>query len=50
MSRQSEECDFVLDFDDFVGLSIVVCSSAINNTKNRWITSDFNELWGGIIN
>ena len=35
---------FVCDLDDFVDLSIVVCSSAINNIKDRWITSDFDEL------
>lgn len=37
------------DFDDFVDLSIIVGSSAINNIKNRWITCDFDDLCSGII-
>ena len=36
--------DSVRDFDDFVDLSIVVYSDAINNIKGRWISSDFDEL------
>ena len=31
MTWQEEEVDSVCDFHDFVDLSIVVCSSAINN-------------------
>ena len=31
MTWRSEEVDFVCDFDDFVVLSVVVYSSAINN-------------------
>ena len=49
MTRQNKEIDFVCDFDDFVDLSIVVCSSAINNIKNRWIPYDFDELWSEIV-
>ena len=44
MTWQSEECGFVLDFDDFVDLSIVVCPPAINKIKNIWIGSDFDGL------
>ena len=47
---QSEEYDFVLEFDDFVDLSIIVSSIANNNVRNRWIICDFDELWGEIIN
>ena len=36
-------------FDDFINLSIIVYSSAINDIKKRWITTDFNELWGEIV-
>jgi hypothetical protein len=49
MTWQCESVDFMCDFDDFVDFSIVVCSSAINNIKYRWITSDFDELLGEII-
>jgi len=44
MTWQDEAVDFVCDFDDFVDLGIVVYSNAINNIKDRWITSDFDEL------
>ena len=33
MTWESEECDILLNFDDFVVLSIVVYSSAINDIK-----------------
>jgi len=49
MTWQDESADLTCDFDDFVNLSIVVCSSAINNIKKRWITTDFNELWGKVV-
>jgi len=49
MTWQGERANFICDFDDFVNLSIVVCPSAINNIKKRWITTDFNELWGKVI-
>ena len=38
-----------MHFDDFINLSIVVCSNAINDIKKKWITIDFNELWGEIV-
>jgi hypothetical protein len=41
---QGESVDFMCDFDDFYDLSIVVYSDVINNIKDRWITSDFDEL------
>ncbi len=41
---QSEEYDFVLEFDDFIDLSIVVSSIANNNVRNRWIICDFNDF------
>ena len=41
--------DFICDFDDFVDLSIVVFSIAINNIKKRWIIIDFDELWDEIV-
>jgi hypothetical protein len=41
---QGKSVDFMRDFNDFVDLSIVVYSDAINNINNRWITFDFNEL------
>ena len=44
MTWQDAEVDSVCDFHDFVDLSIVVYSDAINNIKDRWITSDFDEL------
>ena len=47
MMWRCEECDFVLDFGDFVDfvdLSIVAGPTAINNNKTRWIASDFNGL------
>jgi len=31
MTWKDEEVDSVCDFDDFIDLSIIVCSSAINN-------------------
>ena len=44
MTWQDEERDSVCDFDNFVDLSIVVYCDAINNIKDRWLTSDFDEL------
>ena len=35
MTWQDEGIDFVCDFDDFIDLSIVVFSIAINNIKKR---------------
>ena len=44
MTWQDEGIDFVCDFEDFVDLSIVVFSIAINKIKKRWIIIDFDEL------
>ena len=44
-----ENADFMCDFDDFVDLSMIMSSVAINNVKRRWITLDFDELWGEFI-
>jgi len=44
MTCQDENADFIFDFDDFVDLSIVVSSVAINNIKRRWITLESDEL------
>jgi hypothetical protein len=49
MTWQGESADFMCDFDDFVDLSIVVSSTAINNINKRWITFDFDELQGEIV-
>ena len=46
---QNEGIDFVCDFDDFVDLSIIKSFIAIRNTKNKWVTIDFDELWGEIV-
>ena len=47
MMWQGKSVNFMSDFDDFVDLSILVPSTAINNIKKGWITIDFDELWGG---
>ena len=44
MTWQGESADFMCDFNDFINLSIVVSSIAINNIKSRWITIDFDKL------
>ena len=49
MTWQDESIDFMCDFDDFIDLNVVVCSDAINNIKNKWIASDFDELYDEII-
>jgi hypothetical protein len=41
--------NFILNFHVFVDLSLVVCSIAIKNIKNRWITLEIDEVWGGFI-
>ena len=49
---QDKKSDFVCDFDDFddfVILNIIIPSIAIRNTKNKWVTIDFDELWGEIV-
>jgi hypothetical protein len=36
--------NFILNFHVFVDLSLVVCSIAIKNIKNRWITYEIDEV------
>jgi hypothetical protein len=44
MTWHGKSVNFISDFDDFVDLSIVVPSTAINNIKKGWVTVDFDEL------
>jgi hypothetical protein len=44
MLCQDESTDFIRNFYDFIDLSVVVPSIAINNIRKGWITIDFDEL------